>query len=308
MMQNFIIGIDLGGTNTKIGLLTAKFKIKDKIIFPTQKFAGRDNLIDAVVSGVQSLLNKHKIKRTSVDGIGIGLPGPIDGRAGIVHYLPNIAGWRNVRLANIIRRKTGLPVFIDNDANLITLAEFSLGAGRGSENIVCLTLGTGVGGGIIVKGKLYRGSSSSAGEAGHIPLGFDGAQCGCGARGCLESYIGNQHILKKARKSFGNISLEALSQKAKSGNRKAIKIWQDIGAYLGLALSGIVNFFNPDCIVIGGGVAEAGGVLFNSARKAVRRRAMSPAKNTAKIVKAKLGQDAGIIGAGLLVLEKSEKC
>lgn len=302
-MRNFIVGIDLGGTNTKIGLLDRRLKIKDKIVFSTPKFKGRHSLINAVTSRLLSLLVRHNIKKENVCGIGIGLPGPVDSRKGIVHYFPNIFGWRRVGLSRIIRKRTGIPTFIDNDVNLITLAEFKKGAGRGSCNMVCLTLGTGVGGGIIVEGRLYRGSSLSAGEIGHIPIARDGPKCGCGARGCLESYIGNRHILNRARKIFGPISLEDLSIKAKRGNKQAIKIWQDVGRYLGFALSGIVNFFNPDFIVIGGGVSGAGDILFKQVRETILRRAMRPARDIVRVVKAKLGRDAGIIGAALLVLD-----
>lgn len=303
--MDFIIGIDLGGTNTRIGLLDERFQLREKTVFSTGRFNDKDSLINALCISVLELLSRRNIKREMVLGIGIGLPGPVDSQKGIVHYFPNIPGWRNVYLSRIIRRRTGIVTFIDNDVNLITLAEFSRGAGRGSKNMFCLTLGTGVGGGIIVDGRLYRGSSLSAGEIGHIPLTEDGPECGCGARGCLESYIGNRQIMNMAEKRFGPISLEDLSRKAKTGNKQAIKIWQDVGRHLGLALSGMVNFFNPDCIVIGGGVSEAGGILFNTVRKIIRIRAMAPAKNAVRIVKAGLGQDAGIIGAALLVGVKS---
>lgn len=307
MAQKAIIGIDLGGTNTKIGLLDIKFRIKDKVIFATKKFRAKHALINAICSNIQQLLNKHNLSKKGVLGIGIGLPGPVNSQRGIVYYFPNIAGWKNVFLSKVIQRKTGIRVSIDNDVNLITLAEFKRGAGRFSRNMVCLALGTGVGGGIIVEGCLYRGSSLSAGEIGHIPLSLGGPKCGCGAKGCLESYIGNGRILKQAQNIFPDITLEELSQKAKAGNRQAMKIWQEVGGYLGLCLSGVINFFNPDCIVIGGGVASAGSILFRSVREVIRKRAMAPAKNIVKIVKGKLGPDAGIIGAALLVLERNRR-
>lgn len=307
MSHSYIIGIDLGGTNIKIGILDKAFKIKAKTILSTKEFSGKNSLIAAISGGILLLLSKCKIKKQYILGIGIGLPGPIDYQKGMVHYFPNIAGWRNVPLAKIIARQTGFPVFIDNDVNLIALAESRFGAGRLAKNMVCLTLGTGVGGGIIVEGGLYRGSSFSAGEIGHIPISFSGPKCGCGARGCLESYIGNSHILAKAKRVFGKITLEQLSCKAKSGDIKAVKIWRQIGGYLGFALTGVVNFFNPDCIVIGGGVSGAGNVLFDQVRKTIFQRAMSPAKNKVRVVKTQLGNDAGIIGAALLVLEHDKK-
>ena len=327
MEQKFIIGIDLGGTNTKIGIVTKSFRIKEKLIFSTGNFKTKDGLIDAVCARVLGLLKKHKIAKKDVLGIGMGLPGPIDSLRGRVHYFPNISGWKDVPLSGIIQKKTGIFTLIDNDVNLITLAEFMLGGGQGSVNMVCLTLGTGVGGGIIIAGKLYRGSSLSAGELGHIPVSISGPKCGCGSRGCLESYIGNKHILKMAQNrlkvkqldiSSSGITkaypsgLEELSRHAKRGVKSAIHVWQDVGEYLGFALSGVVNFLNPDCIVIGGGVAAAGSVLLNSVRKTVNARAMKPSKNIVRIVKARLGDDAGILGAALLVSQgkrgKIAKC
>lgn len=303
MKQRFVIGIDLGGTNTRVGLLTKTFKIKDKVIFSTKNFKSKDRLINAVCITISGLLKKHNVNKKEVLGIGIGLPGPIDIQRGRVYYFPNISGWSNVSLSGIIQKKTGIFTLIDNDVNLIALAEFNLGAGRGSLNMICLTLGTGVGAGIIIDGKLYRGSSFSAGELGHIPISINGPKCGCGRRGCLESYIGNKHILSMAQNRLKVKQLEDLSRQAKQGVKSAIRIWQDVGEYLGFALSGVVNFLNPDCIVIGGGVAAAGSILFNSVRKTVNMRAMKPSKDVVRIVKAKLGQDAGILGAALLVSE-----
>jgi glucokinase len=302
MRQKFIVGIDLGGTNTKIGLLTRDFQIRDKVIFSTQQFNSKNKLISAVCLRISEMLNKHSIEKKEVLGIGIGLPGPIDSQRGIVHYFPNIPGWKNVKLSAIMKKYTGIPVLIDNDVNLITLAEFKKGAGKGAYNVVCLTLGTGVGGGIIVEGRLFRGSSLSAGEIGHIPISKNGPRCGCGARGCLESYIGNRAILRKVNKLFGAVSLEEITKKARAGNKKAIAIWEEVGKSLGFALSGIVNFFNPDRIVIGGGISSAGGVLFKAITEEIRKRAMKPARDIVKIVKARLGEDAGIIGAALLFL------
>jgi glucokinase len=308
MTKGYRIGIDLGATNIKIGLLLGN-RIIFKKILPAQNFSSRRDLIDGLCAGINSIFSAAKIRKEKIDGIGIGLPGPIDSEKGIVHYLPNIKGWRTVPLRALIRRRTGLKVFIDNDANLMTLAEARLGAAKGKRNVVGITLGTGVGGGIIAEGNLYRGSSLVAGEMGHIPINESGPSCGCGSRACLESYIGNRQILDKARRMFGNkITLERLSELAKKGNTKARRIWKEVAAHLGLALSGVINFFNPDTIVIGGGVAKAGRIILDEVRRVVRLRAMPVQVKTAKIVKGRLGNDAGMIGAGLLVQEELSKC
>ncbi|PIQ88766.1 MAG: sugar kinase [Candidatus Omnitrophica bacterium CG11_big_fil_rev_8_21_14_0_20_42_13] len=306
MGKNFIIGIDLGGTNTKIGLLDKCLNIKDRVVFSTKEFKTKNLLIEALCLNITCLLDKHGIKKSSVLGIGIGLPGPIDSARGIAHYFPNIPGWREVPLSGIIRRKTGISTLIDNDVNLIALAEFKKGAGIGAVNMLCLTLGTGVGAGIILGGRLYRGSSFSAGEVGHVPVNEFGPKCGCGSNGCLESYIGNQHILNLAQKSLKIKNLEELTVLARKGNKEALSIWHRVGRFLGIALSGVVNLLNPDLIVIGGGVSGAGSFIFGATRKVIKARAMSPAKTIAKIARAKLGDDAGIIGAALLLSEN--KC
>ena len=189
-----------------------------------------------------------------------------------------------------------------SDLNLMALAEHRLGAAKGSRNAVCLTLGTGVGGGIIIAGRLYRGSSFAAGEIGHMPINEKGPRCNCGGIACLERYIGNRYILKRAKKAFGSdITLEALTKLAKGGNNKAISIWTDVAEKLGIALTGVVNLLNPDKIIIGGGVGKAVEFIIVPLKKTIKERAMKGHAKHIKISMAKLGPDAGIIGASLLL-------
>ena len=238
-------------------------------------------------------------------GVGLGLPGPVDTFGGIVHFFPNIRGWKNVELKKILEQKTKLTVVIDNDAKLMTLAEYRRGSAAGYKNALCLTLGTGVGGGLIINGALYRGLDNAAGELGHLPINENGPLCGCGSQACLEAYIGNNTIIKEARKLFGRqVSLESVSRMAVNHNLKAIKFWNRVGVKLGVALAGIVNLLNLDDIVIGGGVAGAGKILFKSVRQTISLRAMSVQAKRIKIFRAKLGVDAGLIGAGYLVKER----
>ncbi|MHB8155600.1 MAG: ROK family protein [Candidatus Omnitrophota bacterium] len=305
MAKKFIMAIDLGGTNLRCALLDNDLKIKAKSSFSTKSFDNKYKLIQGIIDLLDSLILNQRLKRSAILGVGIGVPGPVDTLKGIVHFLPNIPGWKEVGLKKILERKTKLPVFIDNDAKLMTLAEHGLGAAKHYKNVLCLTLGTGVGGGLIINDSLYRGSDNAAGEAGHFPLNEDGPLCGCGAHGCLETYVGNRKIIKAARKLFGpKITLERVSALAKENNPKAIDFWSQVGGKLGLALSGIVNLLNLDLIVIGGGVSYAGGVLFESIRRTIILRAMRLQAKRVKVVKAKLGMDAGIIGAGYLVRER----
>ncbi len=304
MAKRFIAGIDLGGTNLKIALLDLKYRIKYKEVLNTQRFTKKEDLISAIVDSVHKILKDNKLNRTNLLGVGLGLPGPIDYEKGIVHFFPNIPGWKEVKLKTILEGKLRLPVFVDNDAKVMCLAEYKLGAARGVTNAICITLGTGVGGGIIINGNLYRGTSNASGEIGHMPINERGPKCNCGGRACLESYIGNNRILGEARKIFGHgITLEKLSYLVSKGNRKAKAIWLKVAERLSVTLVGVVNLLNPDCIVIGGGVAGAGKVLFDNIKKIILTRAMSVQAGHVKVFKARLGNNAGLIGAAILVKE-----
>ena len=304
MAKKLIIGIDLGGTNLKIALLDLRYQIKDKEVLNTQKFIKKENLICAIIDSINKVIEDNNLSRTNILGIGLGLPGPIDYERGVVHFFPNIPGWKEVGLKSILERRLRLPVFVDNDVKLMSLAEYKLGAAKGSSNAVCITLGTGVGGGIIINGNLYRGTSNASGEIGHLPINEKGPRCNCGGRACLETYIGNNRILKEAKRLFRrDITLEELSYLARKQNRQAQTIWLKVARRLAVALVGAVNLLNPDCIVIGGGVANAGRILFDNIRKIILRQAMSVQARHVKVFKAKLGNNAGLIGAAILVKE-----
>lgn len=298
----YAIGIDLGATFVKIGLVDNRGKVCFRRKIQTPIGANKALIIDAIINNIRDIIRESGKK---VSGVGIGVPGPVDSKKGIVHYFPNIKGWEEIPLKSILEKKLGLAVILDNDVNAMTLGEFVFGAGRGSQNIVCLTLGTGVGGGIIIDGKLYRGSSMTAGEIGHMPINETGPICNCGGKACLEKYIGNRYILERAKKIFGSgITLEKVSELAGSGNKKAILIWAGVAEKLSVALCQVINLLNPDKIVIGGGVSKAGSFILNPLRKEIKRRAMRDQAAHVKIVLAKLGSDAGIIGSSLLVRAK----
>ncbi|MFA5144942.1 MAG: ROK family protein [Candidatus Omnitrophota bacterium] len=305
MAAKFIIAIDLGGTNLKTAVLDLKYKIIGKRVLSTRQFRNKEDLILAIARSVDMFTEGGKLRKNDILGIGLGLPGPIDEKSGIVHFFPNIPGWKEVKLKKILERKLGLPVFLDNDAKLMALAEYRLGRAQGFKNALCLTLGTGVGGGIIIGGSLYRGSDNAAGEIGHVPVNIEGPRCNCGGAACLEAYIGNNNILKEAKKIFKrNISLEELSALARKQNKLALGIWSKVAKHLGTALAGVVNLLNLDAIVIGGGVAGAGPVLFNKVKETLKARAMSVQARRVKLFKAKLGNEAGLIGAAIMVKQE----
>lgn len=282
MKSGNIIGIDVGGTFIKIGLVSPKGKIIARKKIPTPKKADYRIIVDA-------------IKNFRASGIGIGVPGFVDTEKGVVHKLVNIKGWDNVPLQRLMEKATGIPTRIDNDVNCMVLGEVKFGIAKGKRNVFGVTLGTGVGGGIVIDGRIYRGTSFTAGEVGHVTVIKDGPRCNCGNRGCLEALVGNRTIIRR-----GGMSPQELELAAKKGNKTAIKIWQEVGEYIGIVLAGIVNVLNPELIVIGGGIAKAGNLIMRSIRETVKKRAVPIARDIVKIEFSKLGDDAGILGAAAL--------
>lgn len=292
-----LIGVDVGGTFIKVGVVTQNGKIIDKKKVPTPKYAGYKTIISVI---------KDYLKQYKISGIGIGVPGFVNTEKGIVHKLVNIKGWDKVPLRKIIEKATKVPVSIDNDVNCMAIGEVKFGMAKNKKNVFCMTLGTGVGGGLIINGKIYRGSSFTAGEVGHITLDKNGPRCNCGNNGCLEAFVGNKRIIVKAKR-IGIDTPEELTMSAKKGDKKALQIWKEIGEDIGTVLAGIVNLVNPELIVIGGGVANAGDVLMKYIKKTVKERSIFIAGNSVKIVFSRLGNDAGVLGAAALALAASFK-
>ncbi|MCM8765520.1 MAG: ROK family protein [Candidatus Omnitrophica bacterium] len=308
------IGVDLGATCIKLALLAEDWKVVKRIELSTADFPKKSLLIRSLEKHILRLGESLKVKPK---GVGIGVPGLVDPEKGLIHYLVNIPGWENVHLKKILEKSLEVPVFIDNDVNLMALAELCIGQAKGKKNVVCITLGTGVGGGLVLEGKLYRGTSFSAGEIGHIPLNETGPVCNCGGIACLERYVGNRYIIEKARDKlkqrsssiisdlikddFSRLTPEILSRALKKGDSLAKEIWQDIGRKIGIVLSGVVNLLNPEMIIIGGGIAQVGEVLFKTIKETIKKRAMRIPAEKVSIVPAKLKKDAGLIGAAILV-------
>ena len=315
-MKKYIIGVDIGGTHTKIALLDLSGRILHRKDFLTRNYES-SRLIKAVSSAVKDIAEEKKIRKNDILGVGIGLPGLVDFKKGLVFCLTNLPGWKNVPLKKILERRLGLPVFIDNDVKVMAMGELRLGAGKGYKNIICMTLGTGVGGAVIIDGNLYRGSSLAAGEIGHIPINESGPACNCGSSGCLEAYVGREYFLDNARKKLrsasgaavlrmvdGNAALitpELLKEAAVKGDKLSQEAWQEMGLRVGNALAGVINLLNPQLVIIGGGMSGAGEILFSSIEKALDKKCMTITRKAVKIVKAKLGNDAALIGAAEIV-------
>lgn len=316
--MRYLVGVDIGGTNIKLALCDKKGRLRGKKTFSTTSSEDKNALIDDIVSQIERLISSQGLNEKDIIGVGIGAPGAIDIRTGTVHYLVNIPDWREVPLGSILKKRLGIPVFVDNDVNVMALGELYFGAGIDAVNMLCITLGTGVGGGLILDGKLYRGSSYAAGEFGHMPINIDGPKCKCGSWACVEAYTGNNYIVKGVaarirsgqktvitklvKGDLSKITPEIISEADRIGDKFAKKVWIDVGEKIGIGLAGVVNLLNVEKIIIGGGVAEAGKVLFDSIKRTVSQRAMKLPAKTVRIVKAKLGYDAGLIGAATLVL------
>ncbi len=303
-MNQFVLGIDVGGTNIKLGLVHPQGRIIHRDHLVTDQYSrSKQKLIEALQKACLNLIDKASLKRKDVCGIGIGLPGLIDSEQGVVKFLPNIPGWKNVPLRKMFEQTLGLPTLLENDANLIALAEWRLGAGRGVKNLICVTLGTGTGGGLILNNQLYRGEGFVAGEIGHVPLNEKGPRCNCGGIACLERYVGNRMLLSLSRRIFHNqqISLPETFRLASQGDARAIKFWEQMAVHLGNGLIGAVNLLNPRLIIFGGGVSNNFKFFAKTVKKVIDQRAMKVQSAMVKIARAQLGDDAGIIGALVLV-------
>ena len=308
------IGIDVGGTNVKIALVSDKGKIIYSNSIPTRAEMGYEYTINSMKDAVRDLLKETKMKASDIEGMGFGFPGQIDCQKGIVRLAPNIPGWVNVPIAEIMEKEFGIPTRVDNDVRTATLGELNYGAGVGCENLVCITVGTGIGSGLVVNGKLVRGANNAAGEIGHIKLNMQGGPlCGCGDRGCLEAYASGPSIVAMAEEYIRggkstkyrelanpDITPYIVEVTAKEGDPVARQIFRIMGEYIGMGLTSVVNLLNPEKIIIGGGVADAGDILLDPIRETIAKRAMTIQKEV-EVVPAQLGNTAGVIGASLLI-------
>ncbi|MCK4813321.1 MAG: ROK family protein [Candidatus Marinimicrobia bacterium] len=314
--MKYYVGIDFGGTNMKIGIINEKGLIVIKNSFVTDPNKSGDDIIKHIAECTQKVMDDSKLPQEDIMGIGIGTPGLLNPETGVLKVAVNIPNLNGIHVTKGMSDILGKPTFLDNDVNIMSLGEFYYGAGKGLKHIVALTLGTGVGGGIILNGELYRGASFTAGELGHISISRDGKSCPCGNSGCLERYIGRDGIVERfmvsKNKGFetnidnylddGEITPKAIAMAANAGDTLSKKVLEEIGEILGSVLAGLVNTLNPEAIIIGGGVSNAGELILGPARTTMNKLAYSIPAEVVKIVKAELGNDAGLVGSASLAV------
>lgn len=309
--MRYCMGVDVGGTSVKLGLFETEGKLLDKWEIPTRKENHGEQILPDVAASILEKLEEKKIQREAVAGVGMGIPAPVDSE-GVVQQTANV-GWGYKEVTRELSELLdGMRVEAGNDANVAAMGEMWLGAGRGEKNLVMVTLGTGVGGGVIVDGHMIVGHHGAGGEIGHICVNREEEDaCGCGLHGCLEQYASATGIAKLARKALsgeheetvlhGEPSAKDVFDAVKAGDALATRIADEFGRYLGGALASIAVVADPAVFVIGGGVSKAGPVLIPFVEKAFREKAFFANKDT-KIVLAELGNDAGICGAARLIL------
>jgi glucokinase len=321
-MQKFI-GCDMGGTNLRAAVVDpATGEITQQKQVPTQAWEGHDVVMQRIAFLVEEIIAASGEPHSVIGGIGIGVPGQLNLERGETLFLPNLPGtWPHVPLAATIARMTSLPVSLLNDVRAITFGEWKFGAGRGVETMACFAIGTGIGGGLVINNRLHLGMGGTAGELGHITIDFNGPECGCGNHGCVEAYASGPAIAALGMKAvsqglttritelvdhdLNRITPKIIAQAAHEGDRIAQEIFDRAGFYIGIAVANVMISLNPQRVVIGGGVARAGELLLEPIRRTAYSRVFLMPKEQVEILPARLGNDAGPVGAALWAYEQT---
>jgi len=311
--KTLLIGVDLGGTNMRVGVVTSEGRMVHRLMLPTRVTLGLHMVVERIINAIQEVINQTIAQGKQIKGIGIGSPGTIDIQSGIIISSPNFPKWKQVPLKHMIEERLSIPTFMDNDANAFAFGEKWVGAGKEVQSLVCLTLGTGVGGGIILNGRIWHGADGMAAEIGHMTILPDGLKCNCGNYGCLESYASASSIVRRvcnaiqsgkltmvldyAKGNLEKITSDLVYQAALKGDELAIHIMNETATFLGIGIANLINLLNPEMIVVGGGLTNAWDIIYPVTLKEVHKRALSEVVKRVKIVRASLGDNSGIIGA-----------
>ncbi len=315
MKKHVFAGVDIGGTNIKIAAAGLDKRVFARGSIPTLAREGPSAAFERVAAELPSIIGNNTVLRA----VGVGCAGLVDSTRGWLHVSPNLPSWRNTPLARIAKHRLGVYTVVDNDANAAAWAEYVLGPRRGRGTFVCLTLGTGVGGAVIIDGRVLRGQRNYAGEIGHVTICEDGPRCNCGNRGCLEAYLGAYALVRDARERLRSKKSRCLSRwierdaaeltpkliadAAVKGDRIARAGYDEAGMHLGTAVANLIHIFNPHSIALAGGVAKSFHLMKPAMEKVLKKRTFGEARRSVKIGKAVLGEDAAAIGAALMAAE-----
>jgi glucokinase len=313
--QKIAIGIDIGGTSVKYGIVNATGDILYESKLPTRADEGPETIIRQLVAAIEDA--QRQVYSGTISGVGIGSAGVID-NDGMMHAAPNFAHWKPLPLSSIIREKTGLPTIVENDANVAAIAELKFGAGVEYPDFLFVIWGTGIGGGIILDRKLFRGPTGGAGEFGHMSIAYDGPKCNCGNIGCVEAFVGQRYlsqrtaeklkhhpeskILQLIDNDLSKLEPYYIAKAAEDGDEFARQVLLEAGSLLGVAVAGIMNTLDLRVTIIGGGISGAGNLVLNAIEESVRKRVLDPLKPGIKVLGATMGNRAGLLGAAGLML------
>lgn len=319
--MKLIIGIDIGGSKISVVLARKDGTILEKKELATRYRSEAKTSVKEILDTINLILFQHRYSASDIIGMGVTAPGAVEPDKGIIPESPNLPGWKGIKIQQILKKKFHRPVFISNDAKAAAWAERLFGAGKKVDNFVYVTVSTGIGSGIVMNGALLTGPSFSAGEIGHTTIMPGGPQCNCGKRGCLEALSSGTAIAAQAKRIIeagkfsgigsykykpgnGRLTAAVVAQAAKEGDQVAINILRNAGHFLGIGLANIINILNPELIILGGGVMKAGELVWKSMEQAMKREAWPAPYRACKIMRSKLGEHSGDLGAiGLVLME-----
>ena len=318
--ESVFIGIDLGGITLKGSLVAATGEIINETRIETEQ-RNANALFGQLTEAALALRDDKRAEGRVVAGIGVGIPGLVNRKTNRIEVMPNLPGFSEIDIKTELTKATGLPVILDNDANAAAYGELQVGAARGKREVFFVSLGTGIGAGLIINGKIYRGAGGFAGEFGHMTIDPEGIECACGNIGCLETIASGPNIVRRTRErlyrdrtsSLSRLGIprdreftaEDIAHAARDGDEMAQVMMERTGMFLGIALAAVINLLNVEMVVMGGGVMEAGDLILKPTIKETRRRAFPPSFNSCEIVIAKLGATAGMIGAALIARDQA---
>jgi len=314
-MKRLYVGVDLGGTNVASALIDEDGNVLARDKRPTLADQPEGVTVRQIIDGITEAARKGGVSVGDLAAIGIGAPGPLDPFEGVVLAPVNLPNWGKVPLKRIVDTKMGVPVVVDNDANVVAVGEQWKGAGREVNDFLCVTLGTGIGGGAICGGKLLHGFNGNAAEIGHITIDYNGPRCNCGNYGCLELYASANAMVRRALERIkkespktilprsGKLTSQMIFEAAKNGDRFAIEMFEETGFFLGVGLVSAINLLNVEMVAITGGLANAGDLIFGPVRRTVLERGFPEVKEKVRIIPTQLGEDAALIGAARLAME-----